>query len=163
MKNILIPSDFSIKSLNCIDDLLCTFRNEQLNILLVHTFIMPDSISEIMSLTSRRKKCNFISPEFWNRCTQLEYENAQINSIRFECVYGSTVAVFKQFLEGQHIDLVAYPQQYQFRKLSEWSFDPARLISKSGIEVKMITTIKLEKETGLVSRKEHLIYSLPQN
>jgi hypothetical protein len=164
MKNILIPSDFSIKSLDYINDLLYTYRNEQMNIVLVHVFLMSDSITELMLLSRRRKEYDFISPEFWNRCKQLEYEHwPQINSIRVECFYGSTVAVFKNFLEGQKIDEIVYPQHYQFRKLSKMSLDPARLIARSGLEVKLLTSESMAKEATPVSRKERIAHSLPRN
>ena len=164
MKNLLIPSDFSTKSLDCIKDLLYTYRNEKINILLVHVFLMSDSISDLMLLSRRRKEYDFISPEFWNHCKQLEYEHwPQINSIRVECFYGSTVAVFKHFLEGQNIDVIVYPQHYQFRKLSKMSLDPARLIARSGLEVKLLTSEAVAKEATLVSRKERIAHSLPQN
>jgi hypothetical protein len=150
MKNILIPSDFSLQSLAFMEDLMQKFGPEQLNIVFVHVFLLSNSVVDLMLLSRRRKEYSYISDQFWNQCKLFERRHRQqINSIKVECFYGSTVAIFKNYLEAHNIDLIVYPQDYQFQKLCKESFDPARLIAKSGKE---ILIIKPESNQQPVSR-----------
>ncbi|HEY0610546.1 MAG TPA: hypothetical protein VGD35_12840, partial [Chitinophaga sp.] len=64
MKNILIPTDFSIRSLDLVKAAVHAGINEPMNILLVHCFKMSDNIQELMMLSRRMKDYEHISDEF---------------------------------------------------------------------------------------------------
>jgi hypothetical protein len=135
MRNILIPSDFSVDSLDCVGLLLHRFRHERLNVLLFHGVWFPDSITELLML-AERKEDEFISEAFRNRCQQLiEEHESRLHTIRVRYFYGNTVAVFKNFLDAHDIDLIAYPRNYQFRQLFKNSLNPSHLIDKCGMDV----------------------------
>ncbi len=140
MKNILIPTDFSVRSLEMVKAAVHAEINEPMNILLVHFFKMSDNIQELMMLSRRMKDYEHISEEFRKVCAELEKNYpARINSIKVECFYGSTVAVFKNFLFGNAISLIAYDQYYRFNKVTKNSIDPLRIIEKSGCQLLSLT------------------------
>lgn len=164
MKNILIPSDFSIQSLDCIKELLSKFKDDRLTIVFIHVFLLTDSISELMLLSRRRKEYDYVSRQFWDQCKKLEREHCtRIHSIQVKCFYGSTVAVFKNFLEGHGIDLIVYPAHYQFRKLSKRSVDPTEFIAKCGREVMKLSGEVPAKEVRLFTWVRHMSYQLSPN
>ena len=164
MKNILIPSDFSLQSLACIEDLVHKFRSEQLNIVFVHVFLLSNSVVDLMLLSRRRKEYTYISDEFWSSCKRMESRYwQQINSIKVDCFYGSTVAVFKNYLESHKIDLIVYPQQYHFQQLSKESFDPAKLIAKSGKEVLILQKEKKQKPVSPYAWVKNMTYQWSLN
>ncbi len=164
MKNILIPSDFSVQSLDCIKPLLERFPYQRVNLLLFHVFLLSDSISDLMLLARRRKEYEHISDAFWEACRQLEctYKD-QINAIAVECFYGSTMAVFKNYLEGHQIDLIMYPEGYQYRKLGKNSCDPVQLIEKCGWQVLRMTSEQKQERAACFCWVQNFSYHLSLN
>jgi hypothetical protein len=140
MKNILIPTDFSIRSLDLVKAAVYAGINEPMNILLVNFFKMSDNIQELMMLSRRMKDYEYISDEFREVCNQLqERYPARINSIKVECFYGSTIAVFKNYLFGNGINMIVYDEHYRFIKLNKSSIDPLNIIKKSGCALLPLT------------------------
>jgi hypothetical protein len=136
MKNILIPSDFNVKSLQIVEPLLDQFPGEQLNIMLFHQFQLPDSITELIMFGREQKEYDYVSDAFWQACHLLRQQHQpQIQIVRPKCFYGNTFSVFMNFLEGYHIDLIVYPADYEFRKLSNDSVNPDTWIRKCGKKV----------------------------
>ncbi|MDO1451405.1 hypothetical protein Q0590_34335 [Rhodocytophaga aerolata] len=164
MKNILIPSDFSLQSLDCVEDVVQSFNSERINIVFVHVFLITSSIVDLMLLSRRRKEYSYISEQFWNECKKLENEyQKQINSIKVECFYGNTVAVFKNYLEGLKIDLIVYPQLYKYQLLCKESCDPAKLIAKSGRKVWMLAANRKPTQVRQFRRVRNMSYQLSLN
>jgi hypothetical protein len=140
MKNVLIPTDFSIRSLNLVKAAVQTNLDEPLNIVLVHFFKMSDNIQELMMLSKRMKDYDNISEAFKATCRELEDSYPQrINAIRIECFYGSTLAVFKNYLFGNGISLIIYDEHFRYKKVNKNSIDPLNIIKKSGCELLAIT------------------------
>ena len=140
MKNILIPTDFSIRSLDLVKAAVYAGINEPMNILLVHCFKMSDNIQELMALSRRRKDYEHISDEFREVCNQLqERYPARITNIRVECFYGSTLAVFKNYLYANAISMIVYDEHFRFIKVNKNSIDPLNIIKKSGCALLPLT------------------------
>jgi len=142
MKNILIPTDFSLRSLDMVKAAVNSIQlHAPMNILLVHFFKMSDNIQELMMLSRRMKDYEHISEEYRNMMAQLQKQYpARINSIRVECFYGSTLAVFKNFLYGNGITMIAYDEHYRFAKVNKNSIDPLNIIKKSGCTLLPLNT-----------------------
>jgi hypothetical protein len=136
MKTLLIPTDFNVKSLNCIPGLIQQYAPQKLNIILVHMMKITDNIHELLMLSRRSAEHQHISGEFYNACALLKREHANsINNIRIEFFYGSTVAVFKNFLEANEVDSIVMLQDYPYAMLNKNSIEPAILVNRSGINV----------------------------
>jgi hypothetical protein len=148
MKNILVPSDFSESSLACVDTLLHRFKHERLNVLLFHGVWLPDSITELLLLAERKEEED-MSETFRNCCQHLvEEHQPQLHTIRARYFYGSTVAVFKNFLDAHDIDLIAYPRNYRFRQLFKHSLNPSHLIDKCGMDVLILPSERQQEAEG---------------
>jgi hypothetical protein len=142
MKNILIPTDFSLRSLDMVKAAVNHAQlHAPMNILLVHFFKMSDNMQELMLLSRRMKDYEHISTEYRNTMAQLQKQYpARINGIRVECFYGSTLAVFKNFLHGNGISLIACDEHYRFVKVTRNSIDPLNIIKKSGCALLPLNT-----------------------
>jgi hypothetical protein len=142
MKTLLIPTDFKLKSLNCIPQLTQQFYPHKLNIILVHTIGVTDSISELLMLSRRSAEYRYIPDAFYMACNELKhsYKN-NINEIHIEFFYGNTVAAFKNFLEANDVDALIDLQNYDYELLTEKSSDPTLLMSRSGLPVINIDTM----------------------
>jgi len=145
--NIIIPSDFTLSSLNIIPVLAERYPDQKLNISLVHFLQLSDSISDLLLLSRRSREYQLISDEFYAGCTMLKNDYAgQIETITPDFFYGNTVAVFKNYLEEKEIGLIAMPENHSYARLTPNSFDPTILMQRSGYK---IITLKAEVKQSL--------------
>jgi len=136
MKTLLIPTDFNLTSLNCIPGLVQGYAPEKVNIILVHMMKVTDNISELLMLSRRSSEYRHISEDFYKACSKLKQQYAgSINNIRLEFFYGSTVAVFKNFLEANEVTAIVMLENYHYRMLNNNSTDPTLLANRSGYEL----------------------------
>lgn len=142
MKTLLIPTDFKLQSLNCIPQLTQQFYPHKLNIILVHTIGVTDSISELLMLSRRSVEYRHIPDAFYKACNEIKRDyKININEIRIEFFYGNTVAAFKNFLEANGVDAIIDLENYDYELLTEKSSDPTLLMSRSGVQVITIDTM----------------------
>ncbi|SDF41013.1 hypothetical protein SAMN05216464_11795 [Mucilaginibacter pineti] len=135
MKTLLIPTDFTQQSIQSIPVLARQYYPQQINIVLVHMLKITDNISELLMLSRRSVEYRHIPDNFYKRCTELERKHSHlINKIAITFFYGSTVAVFNNFLEANEVDAIVMPHD-NYQLLFKNSIDPEILIGKSKIEV----------------------------
>jgi len=157
--NIIIPSDFTLSSLNIIPVLAERYPKQKLNVSLVHFLQLSDSISDLLLLSRRSREYELISDEFYTGCTMLKNDYAdQIENIIPDFFYGNTVAVFKNYLEEKETELIAMPENHNYARLTSNSFDPTILMQRSGYKIVILkaeakqplTIVKTEAEQELL-------------
>ena len=157
MKTLLIPTDFNIRSLNCIPALTKQYAPEKINIVLVHMMKITDNIQELLMLSRRSTEYQHISEEFYNTCAELRQNHNHINNIRIEFFYGSTIAVFKNFLEANEVDAIVMLENYEYAMLNKNSVDPNQMVNRSGQPIIYTTCNKLSDAEEAVITDEVLI------
>jgi tyrosine-protein phosphatase YwqE len=136
MKTVLVPTDFNLQSLNCISKLTEHYYPEQLNIIMVHMMKITDSYSELLMLSRRSAEYEHVSQEFYDECIALKQKYAdKISNIRIEFFYGSTVSVFKNFLDANDVDAIIMLNDYNYKLLNKFSIEPASLVNRSGKQI----------------------------
>ena len=149
MTTILIPTDFNEKSVQRSQDILENFKDEKVKLIFFHAYTLTDSITDLLMLTRRTAEYGQIPEAFHKACHELRQQNkATIAGVGIEYYYGNTIASFRNFAEAQEVDAIFYPADYQFRKISKYSLDPAVLIGRSGLPV-----ISPVKKTPVVIEK----------
>lgn len=139
MKTLLIPTDFTAQSLQCIPSLAQQYYPKKLNIILVHMLKITDSISELLMLSRRSAEYRHIPDNFYVRCRELEKDYSHlINHINIDFFYGSTIAVFNNYLDAHNVDAIVIPHD-NYQMLFKNSIDPEVLIAKSGKRTITIT------------------------
>lgn len=119
---ILIPTDFSIESLNLFK-YAAQHAQEPLNIVLVHGLHLSDSIFDLLFKTRSESIEKLSNPDFEDACRILHNKYvSRINSFRIEIFSGVTQCAFQNFLEGNRITEILIPKSYQLR-LTGKSFD----------------------------------------
>lgn len=133
-KNIIIPSDFNPACICHLSSLIKHYPNESLNITFVHFMGLSDSIVDLLILDRRNRDYQHVSSSFLEECKLLkeQYQNIQIKTNFF---YGSTTAIFKNYLEANEIDLIVTSNHFTHKKLTERSYDPNLLIKRCRINV----------------------------
>ena len=138
--NILIPTDFSLASLNAIIGLVKKHPEERFNISLVHFFKLSDSESELLMLARRSREYTHISQEFEDQLNDIRKNfPQQIERVHAEFFYGNTVAIFKNYLEARNIETIVCLDCHNYNQLTKNSLDPQMLVKRSGCKLINIT------------------------
>lgn len=121
-RTILIPTDFSIESINLFK-YAAQHAQEPLNIVLVHGLHLSDSIFDLLFRTRTDSISKLTNPDFEDACRILRNKYvSRINSFRIEIFSGVTQSAFQNFLEGNRITEILIPKTYTLR-VSGSSFD----------------------------------------
>ena len=86
-------------------------------------------------LSRRSREFEQVSEEFYERADQMKVIFPQIKAIKIEFLYGTTLAMFRDFLEVNALDSVLEPKCCFLGKIHKASIDPLVLIEKSGLPV----------------------------
>jgi hypothetical protein len=128
MKNILIPTDFNIKSLKLINKAVERFQSEELNIILVHALEPDHSISGLLMLNKRLDVHQLYTNEFVSACEVLRNKYASVvRKIKIEFYYGSTKAYRNNFLSARGIDAILFAEDYELNPPSAASQNQLKL------------------------------------
>ena len=153
MKTILIPTDFSQSALQCIPALCSQYDTQKVSFVFVHMFKLSDSIGDLLMLSRRSREFEHISDEFYTSCTAYKEQFSNVEAIKIEFFYGSTVSMFKNFLETHDVDCVLNPADCSYEKINKSSIDPETLISKSGLPV--LSVIKVAQAQPTIPMRDY--------
>ena len=143
MKNILIPTDFSIKSLKLAGAAVRRYGSEQLNITLVHALQPDNSISGLLMLNKRQTNNKLCSEEFMEACEIVKNKySSNIHKIKVEFYYGSTRAYLNSFLDARAIDVIILANDYALRTTSTESVDMMFLAEQTKCQVQYESILK---------------------
>lgn len=133
MKTVIIPSDFTMKSIEMAEAIVRGSK-EETRIIFIHLFHVADDIQDLLFSNYRKREYDFVSEEFWKECNMLKslYPQA-LKSTKVEFFYGNKLAHFKNFLEYNEADMMAYSKSYGIPKISKSSIDALPVILKSGL------------------------------
>ncbi|MFY0255389.1 hypothetical protein ACDQ55_15695 [Chitinophaga sp. 30R24] len=148
MKNILIPTDFSIRSLSYVHSIVAKHPHEQINVILMHALEMPDSLFDLITYTRNSRHLELISADFQDGCEIIRNKySSTIHQLKVEFFHGNTRAAFRNFLLAQQIDLIIQPADHQYNPPSKRSYDPGKLIQQCPCE-KMQLPLQKRKYLG---------------
>ncbi|MGN6420417.1 MAG: hypothetical protein ACTHMC_23110 [Pseudobacter sp.] len=144
MKNVLIPTDYSLASLELVEKTVQSLQHQNLNIILFHAFEIPFFAGDIVGNNGKLPYRDIVTDAFRNGCKRIKEQNPKaIQSILLRHLYGNTNAVFHNFLDANEIDLIVFPDGYVFTPVHPQSVNPAPLFRKSGVTLlKNFTPVK---------------------
>jgi hypothetical protein len=151
MKHIVIPTDFSIRSLKMVNQVVEHFGEEELAITLLHGMHLPSSIVDLLFLGKKNEHSDMINEEFRDACEILQNKYASVIPVlKVQFMYGNTRRVMKNFLEANKTDLVVLPENYTYRQYHENSVDLVPLLQKTGYP---LLKIKLQPANAGVEKE----------
>ncbi|GAA4796276.1 hypothetical protein GCM10023231_25900 [Olivibacter ginsenosidimutans] len=130
MKKILIPIDFSAKSLDILTDYVLATNVHELDVLFFSGIKLSDSITDLLLLSRRTKEVERIPASFENYCKCIQQEFKTISRVRFIYFYGNTLALFRNFLAAQEIDEIVYDPTLKLKRITKLSLDTVDMIDK---------------------------------
>ena len=137
IKKILIPTDFSIQSLNVLKSALSELKEgEKVDVLMVHGMYTSTNITSLLYFSKKEIINDIASESFREACQIIKSKYAsKINSMREEIFTGFTHAAFSNFIEGNRIDEAVIPKNYQMQLENKKSFDVTPFIRRSQVKV----------------------------
>lgn len=113
----LIPTDFSVESLNTLKLVLKNNAATSFEIILLHPFSLGDSISDLLFYSPRRLLRERQTEEFTSALSILKnrYESS-IQSISIEAFHSVSLQALKNFVEARGVSHIYVPGSYQLSK-----------------------------------------------
>lgn len=147
-KTILVPTDFSIESMELLEHIAAMADNGETHVVLMHAMSLSDSITELLFF-DKDEIVETLKDKAFDRCCQAilqRFPNANI-TLRTELFTGYNQSAFARFLQGNEIDEAVVPDAYHPVRNRANSFDPLPFISKSRLKV----TVVGRRKTGSLS------------
>jgi DNA polymerase elongation subunit (family B) len=143
-KTILIPTDFTVRSLNLVK--IALQKNyqsqEKLRIILVHGIMAPTSITELLFYSKAKELEELENAEFQASCKLLLGKfDEKIERMTIDLFSGFNQSAFENYLDANRVDEAYIPANYKLKLTSRSSFDLIPFFSKSKLP---LTRIDLE-------------------
>ena len=148
MKKILVPTDFTGKSMDVLSDYLLQKRQQEVEVLFFNGIKLSDSITDLLLLSRRTKEIEMVPKSFESYCKCIQEEFNMVKKVQFEFFYGNTMALFRNFLLANQIDEIVYDPQLKLTKLSKSSLDLVDIIKRCRWEKWMPLNMS-DKKTNL--------------
>ncbi len=133
MTNVLFPTDFNPASLRMVETAIKN-SNDKINIVLFHAFEISDDPFELLTGGPKATVSQLMTEGFRQACKQLKDSYPKVvNKISINWMHGSTVAVFRNFIDANDIDMICCPVEYTFKKSHKTSVDPQPFFKKSSL------------------------------
>ncbi|MGF1636320.1 MAG: universal stress protein [Cyclobacteriaceae bacterium] len=111
MKKILIPTVFSLESLNAIRYALEVFKNTSCDFVLLHIIDVPTSIPELLTMPRDDGQLEKTNAEFESALNRINRQYAvEINSIKIVHAYGSVSDQIKAHIKIHDAEVLIYPE-----------------------------------------------------
>lgn len=161
MKHILIPTDFTIKSLKLINAAVEQFKGATLKIYLVHAVDADTSIAGL-TFFKKRSRSLFSNPDsFLEACEMLKNKyGSTIANIHVEFYFGQSNIYKKNFLEARNIDTIFLPLNYKFEQCYGDSRDPFEVWKQKFVPVQYHSLNEMPVPQSVLSESKASLFSV---
>lgn len=135
IRTILIPTDFRIESLNTLKYALQESSAYEVEIILLYTEFLNDSITGLLFYSPESIIKPHLSDEFAEALSIIRNKYTWLSSIRMEVLHSRNIGVFTQFLKKQKVDEIYLPATYTLQ-LTKRGFDPLPSLKASGFPIR---------------------------
>lgn len=137
-KTILIPTDFTMESLNLYKHVMQT-TSVDVHVVFLHCMSPSESIIDMLFTSSDDIAESLVTRDFKEACSIIRNRYGSHKSSEVVQIFrGRTRAAFVNFLEGNKIDEIVVPRDYKFVRVHARSVDPMTFIkdvTRSVVEV----------------------------
>lgn len=144
-KNILVPTDFTVRSLAILPKVVSLNTGARLNVLLFHVLKMSYNLTELLFVGRYAGEHNLISKDFAEACEILEkkYQGQRL-SINTRIAYGDTQRYVKNILEAEEIEEIYMHEDIILSLPDDESVPMQPLLGKSGLPITYVSNYEIE-------------------
>lgn len=136
MTNILIPTDFTENSLQLAEQAIATLDIKNVNIVLFHAFSLPSSEFDLLNPSRKKPYTDLVTEKLRQSWKTFKDQHPQeVQKVFFKFMEGDTVALFRNFLDANEIDIIFCPDGFHHTAVHKLSVDPLPLFKKGGVKV----------------------------
>jgi len=151
VKKIVIPTDFSVKSLNLVVDVLKAHPNSLLDIVLIHGYEANNSIAELLFFSKGKILEKLQTSEFKKSCKLIQNTyQSRLNSLKVDLITGDCQRYFNNYVQLHAVDEVILPVGNKMKLKNCQSFQLNHLLMRAKIPVS-----KMAYEHKVVLELEH--------
>lgn len=151
-RNVLIPTDFTIKSLSTIQALMDNERSSEVNIVLLHILDLEYDIIELLFLNQFVKPYSLVSEDFNEACEVLKKKyQSRILSLKIRFAYNDSRGYLRNVLESEGIDEIIIPEAIELELPSKRSVPMPKVLKKLGYPVYSIPEEKISETYSVLS------------
>lgn len=145
-KRILIPTDFSISSLNILKEFLQKDTSDtQYDVVLTCGYHLSESITDLLFFSKHKILRSLNTDAFMDAISIIRNKYAnKLNTVNVDLFSGAVQSVFDDYLEGNKIDAIVFTADHRFNKTVKRSFDLSGMIQKASVNKIMITPTEKE-------------------
>lgn len=148
LKTILIPTDFTIESLNILHRVVEENVIFDLSVILLHGHLLNDSITDLLFYSDDFTIEPLLSPAFSEALLIIKERYKVIKSVSIEVTHSVQQETFNRFLKTKKIDEI-YLEFDTSLQLSAQAFDTLPLLKESGFPIsEFVTKGKLVAENN---------------
>jgi len=131
-KTIIVPTDFTVKSLNLVVEVLKNSNEDEIDIILLHAMHLPTSITDLLFFSKQKVVRTLETERFKTSCNMLKnhYGN-KLSTIKVETFTGYGQRHMRLFVEALKVDDIYVPQSYKLKVQERNSYDPSNLLKKA--------------------------------
>jgi len=134
MRNVLIPTDFSIESLRLAEQALEALDDQTMTITLFHAFDISGFAPDMLGSSRRLPYGHLLTETFRLACKRLKDAHPQVlQGIHVRHMYGNNNSVFRNFIDAYDIDMIVCPDNYAFNAVTAQSVNPVTFFEKAGV------------------------------
>tara|TARA_R110000796_G_scaffold252631_3_gene389363 strand:- start:25102 stop:25581 length:480 start_codon:yes stop_codon:yes gene_type:complete len=146
MNKILIPTDFTVESLNVLKYVLEHHSEKKLHILLVHSTKLPDSIPELLFFRKQTLMKSLMSNAFCEAKDIIANKFcSKIHTIETDLYFGINRFALKKYVEVHNISEAYIPMNYTNKKANRVNL---HLIPQIKKVVPKITEVEMEQDSN---------------
>ena len=147
MKRILIPTDFSIASLNVFKKALEQLEPEAYHFHFVVGQESSNSISDLLFYSKEKELKALISNDFIDAIQLIQnHYSTKIASITYDILHSQSKRYVKNYIEGNHISLLILPDNHTPMKQGKRSIDLVTVLSKMELETMTVDRDRVEND-----------------
>ena len=155
MRKIIIPTDFTVESLQLIEYAILNFPSTKLDIVLIAGFRLPDTRWGLTHFSERKQIAKQMSQEFNSNRRRIIVEHKDaIERISFKLFCGINSCAFQNFLEHIEAHDAIIPQDKKLQCRSNKWFDTTRFIKKN---IENVIEVPFECKEEIPQKKYSLV------
>lgn len=139
VKKVLIPTDFSVKSLNLLLEFLKQTPSDKYEIIMAHGYDISNSFSEMLFYSEHKILTKLLTKEFRESCHLIENTyRSRLYKFKFSILTGNGKRYVQNYISSNKIDIVVCSNGYKMKFRSRNSFDIQPYLKTSKAEVLMM-------------------------
>jgi hypothetical protein len=130
-KNILIPIDFKIDSLNTLKLAVQESGNDEIHAVLLYAGLLSNSFTDLLFYSTRDMIKSHVHPEFEQAISIIKnrFEN-NLKTFEIKTQHSNNIVSMRKFLTNNSIDEIYIPKSYRLETGAN-GFDPIPLLRES--------------------------------